>query len=63
MRTIKDVGHFLHLEKEELLDVYDDILASLRSNGDGIKPVERSKGVPYWSLIDERLAVETRTAN
>ena len=31
IRTIKDVGHFLHLEKEELLDVYDDILASLRS--------------------------------
>ena len=35
MRTIKDVGHFLHLEKEELLDVYDDILASLHSNGEG----------------------------
>ena len=32
MRTIKDVGHFLHLEKEELLDVYDDLLASLRSD-------------------------------
>ena len=30
IRTIKDVGHFLHLEKEELLDVYDDLLASLR---------------------------------
>jgi len=29
MRTIKDVGHFLHLEKEELLDVYEDLLASL----------------------------------
>jgi len=35
IQTIKDVGHFLHLEKEELLDVYDDILASLRSNGEG----------------------------
>ena len=29
LRLIKDVGHFLHLEKEELLDVYADILASL----------------------------------
>ena len=29
IRTIKDVGHFLHLEKEDLLDVYDDLLASL----------------------------------
>lgn len=28
LRIIKDVGHFLHLEKEELLDVYDDILSS-----------------------------------
>ena len=28
VRRIKDVGHFLHLEKEELLDVYEDILAS-----------------------------------
>jgi pimeloyl-ACP methyl ester carboxylesterase len=28
LRLIKDVGHFLHLEKEELLDVYEDILAS-----------------------------------
>ena len=28
MKVIKDVGHFLHLEKEELLDVYEDILAS-----------------------------------
>jgi pimeloyl-ACP methyl ester carboxylesterase len=30
LRLIKDVGHFLHLEKEELLDVYEDILASAR---------------------------------
>jgi pimeloyl-ACP methyl ester carboxylesterase len=29
VRLIKNVGHFLHLEKEELLDVYEDILASL----------------------------------
>jgi pimeloyl-ACP methyl ester carboxylesterase len=29
LRLIKDVGHFLHLEKEELLDVYDNILSSL----------------------------------
>ena len=29
MRTIKDVGHFLHLEKEEILDVYEEVLASL----------------------------------
>ena len=29
LRIIKDVGHFLHLEKEELLDVYANILASL----------------------------------
>ena len=29
LRLIKDVGHFLHLEKEELLDVYEEILASL----------------------------------
>ena len=28
MKVIKDVGHFLHLEKDELLDVYEDILAS-----------------------------------
>lgn len=28
LRLIKNVGHFLHLEKEELLDVYEDILAS-----------------------------------
>jgi pimeloyl-ACP methyl ester carboxylesterase len=28
LKVIKDVGHFLHLEKEELLDVYEDILAS-----------------------------------
>jgi pimeloyl-ACP methyl ester carboxylesterase len=30
MRTIKNVGHFLHLEKEEILDVYEEVLASLR---------------------------------
>lgn len=30
LRLIKNVGHFLHLEKEELLDVYEDILASVR---------------------------------
>lgn len=29
LRLIKDVGHFRHLEKEELLDVYADILGSL----------------------------------
>lgn len=29
LRLIKDVGHFLHLEKEDLLDVYEDILASV----------------------------------
>jgi len=28
LRLIKDVGHFLHLEKEELLDVYEYILLS-----------------------------------
>jgi pimeloyl-ACP methyl ester carboxylesterase len=31
LSIIKDVGHFLHLEKEELLDVYEDILISLRA--------------------------------
>jgi len=30
LRVIKNVGHFLHLEKEELLDEYDEILASSR---------------------------------
>jgi pimeloyl-ACP methyl ester carboxylesterase len=30
LRVIKNVGHFLHLEKEELLDVYEEILASSR---------------------------------
>lgn len=29
LRIIKDVGHFLHLEKEELLDVYEEILSGL----------------------------------
>jgi pimeloyl-ACP methyl ester carboxylesterase len=29
LKLIKGVGHFLHLEKEELLDVYDEILASV----------------------------------
>lgn len=28
LRIIKDVGHFLHLEKDDLLDVYEEILAS-----------------------------------
>jgi pimeloyl-ACP methyl ester carboxylesterase len=28
MKVIKGVGHFLHLEKEDLLDVYDEILAA-----------------------------------
>jgi pimeloyl-ACP methyl ester carboxylesterase len=28
LRLIKDAGHFLHLEKAELLDVYEEILAS-----------------------------------
>jgi pimeloyl-ACP methyl ester carboxylesterase len=30
LRVIKNVGHFLHLEKEELLDVYGEILAASR---------------------------------
>ncbi len=30
VRTIRGVGHFLHLEKEEILDVYEDVLASQR---------------------------------
>jgi pimeloyl-ACP methyl ester carboxylesterase len=30
LRVIKNVGHFLHLEKEELLDVYEEILVSSR---------------------------------
>ena len=30
LRLIKNVGHFLHLEKEELLDVYEAILAASR---------------------------------
>lgn len=29
LRVINDVGHFLHLEKEQLLDVYDELLSSL----------------------------------
>ena len=29
VKVIKDVGHFLHLEKEELLDVYEEILSGL----------------------------------
>jgi pimeloyl-ACP methyl ester carboxylesterase len=29
LRIIKDVGHFLHLEKDDLLDVYEEILASV----------------------------------
>jgi pimeloyl-ACP methyl ester carboxylesterase len=29
LRIIKDVGHFLHLEKNDLLDVYEQILASV----------------------------------
>jgi pimeloyl-ACP methyl ester carboxylesterase len=29
LRIIKDVGHFLHLEKADLLNVYDEILASV----------------------------------
>lgn len=29
VRVIKDVGHFLHLEKEELLDDYEEILSAL----------------------------------
>lgn len=28
LRVIKNVGHFLHLEKDDLLDVYEEILAS-----------------------------------
>ncbi len=28
LRVIENVGHFLHLEKEELLDVYEEILAA-----------------------------------
>jgi pimeloyl-ACP methyl ester carboxylesterase len=30
LRVIENVGHFLHLEKEELLDMYEEILASSR---------------------------------
>ncbi|MBU2101935.1 MAG: alpha/beta hydrolase [Candidatus Omnitrophota bacterium] len=30
LRIIKDVGHFLHLEKEEMLDVYENILDSCK---------------------------------
>lgn len=30
MRIIKDVGHFLHMEREEVLDVYEDILRAHR---------------------------------
>jgi len=30
LRLIKNVGHFLHLEREDLLDVYEEILASAR---------------------------------
>jgi pimeloyl-ACP methyl ester carboxylesterase len=30
MRTIKNVGHFLHLEKAEILNVYDEVLAAMR---------------------------------
>jgi len=25
-RIVKDVGHFLHMEREEVLDIYEDIL-------------------------------------
>ena len=28
VRIIKDVGHFLHMEREEVLDIYKDILSS-----------------------------------
>jgi len=28
IRVIKGVGHFLHMEREEVLDIYEDILAS-----------------------------------
>lgn len=28
LRIIKDVGHFLHMEREEVLDIYEDILRS-----------------------------------
>jgi pimeloyl-ACP methyl ester carboxylesterase len=33
VRIIKDVGHFLHLEKEELLEVYADLLSSVQTDG------------------------------
>jgi pimeloyl-ACP methyl ester carboxylesterase len=36
LRIIKNVGHFLHLEKEELLDVYEEILASLDGGSNGL---------------------------
>ena len=29
VRVIKDVGHFLHLEREDLLEVYEEILSGL----------------------------------
>ena len=31
LRIIKNVGHFLHLEKDDLLDVYEEILAAASS--------------------------------
>jgi pimeloyl-ACP methyl ester carboxylesterase len=41
VRIIKNVGHFLHLEKKELLDVYEDILSSL-----DVIPDKRPYSVP-----------------
>lgn len=32
IKIIKDVGHFLHLERKEVLDIYEDILLGNRSN-------------------------------
>ena len=41
LRLLKGVGHFLHLEKEELLDEYADILTSLDAvSGDGPPPMK-----------------------
>ena len=28
IKVVKNVGHFLHLEREEVLDIYEDILST-----------------------------------
>ena len=42
LRLIKDVGHFLHLEKEELLNVYAEILGSLDMMPCAEPPLQRA---------------------